>query len=80
MSRNRSARVIVSLIVIATLTVSLVGGCRGTKFFERERLSDRSMQFDTDDSFVFIRNKTEAAREGAFGGYGAAAAGGCGCQ
>lgn len=68
------------LVLGLLVLLGVAGGCRGTKFYERERLVDRSMQFDEDDSFVFIRNKTEAAREGAFGGFGAAAAGGCGCQ
>ena len=55
-------------------------GCARTEFYERERLMQPCMQFDDDASFVYIRNKTEAAREGGFGGYGAAVAGGCACQ
>ncbi|CAN0553511.1 unnamed protein product [Laminaria digitata] len=38
------------------------------------------MQIDADGRVVYIRNKMEAAREGAFGGFGGGAAGSCGCQ
>ncbi len=68
------------LTALALLMVSHLAGCVGANYFERERLLDRAMAFDFDDSFVFIRHKTEAAREGSFGGFGAAAAGGCACQ
>jgi hypothetical protein len=57
-----------------------VSACSTTKYYERERLSHRCMEFDADGRLVFIRNKVEAAREGAFGGFGGAAAGSCGCQ
>ncbi len=62
----------------------LVGGsaasCATTRFHQREKISDRCMKLDQEGELVYLRNKTEAAREGAFGGYGTAAAGGCGCQ
>ncbi len=67
-------------VVVALCGLMLGGGCTGTQYYERERLQDPAMQFDTDAGFTFIRHKTEAAREGSFGGYGAAAAGGCACQ
>ena len=57
-----------------------IGGCATTRFHQRERLADRAMQPDNDPSLLYLRDKVEAAREGALGGYGAAVAGGCGCQ
>ncbi len=74
--RSRRSVAVVGLLSLLGATAS----CQATRFYERERLVDRSMQFDADDAYVFVRNKTEAAREGSFGGFGAAAAGGCGCQ
>ena len=59
---------------------ALAGGCQTTQYYERERLSRRAMQVDADGRLVYIRNKMEAAREGAFGGFGGAAVGSCGCQ
>jgi len=56
------------------------GGCQGTQVHEREQLFNPVMEFDSDLGITFIRHKTEAAREGSFGGFGAAAAGGCACQ
>ncbi len=55
-------------------------GCSATKFHQREALNDRAMQFDEDSGLTYIRLKIDAAREGSLGGFGAAEAGGCGCQ
>lgn len=67
--------------VASTLLVALLAqGCTPTRYYERRKLLDRAMVFDADLRLEYIRNKTEAAREGSFGGYGAAAVGGCGCQ
>ncbi|MBK8482752.1 MAG: DUF4266 domain-containing protein [Proteobacteria bacterium] len=62
------------------LLALLAQGCAPTRYYERRKLVDRAMLFDVDMRLEYIRNKTEAAREGSFGGYGAAAVGGCGCQ
>lgn len=64
----------------ALLVALLAQGCAPTRYYERRKLVDRAMVFDADMRLEYIRNKTEAAREGSFGGYGAAAVGGCGCQ
>jgi hypothetical protein len=55
-------------------------GCASTEFYQREKLNDRAMQFDQDGGLNYLRQKIEAAREGSLGGFGAAEAGGCGCQ
>jgi len=67
---------------VVLLAAGLFGApaCARTEFFEREKLTAPCMQFDADGAFIYIRNKTEAAREGGFGGYGGAFAGGCACQ
>lgn len=67
-------------IFVLVLALSALAGCRTTRFHERERLAHRAMQPDVDGRTVYIRNKMEAAREGAFGGFGGASAGSCGCQ
>jgi len=70
------------LLATTAMAVSLLAilGCASTAAYEREKLVDPCMQFDADDSYVFIRHKTEAAREGSLGGFGAASSGGCACQ
>lgn len=78
---HRTRLTLPTVLFPALLLPALVlPGCVATDVHERERLQDPCMQFDQDASWVFLRNKTEAAREGSFGGFGAAAAGGCACQ
>lgn len=67
-------------IVVAALFCSIASGCATTQVPDREKIADEAMYFDSDGSVTFLREKVEAAREGALGGYGGAAAGGCGCQ
>jgi hypothetical protein len=55
-------------------------GCTTTRYHEREKIADRSAAFDQDRQVLYLRDKIEAAREGSFGGFGGAAAGGCGCE
>ncbi|MGF1510725.1 MAG: DUF4266 domain-containing protein [Myxococcota bacterium] len=67
-------------VLMTWIGVAGLSACSTTRYYEREKLSHRCMQFDGDGRLIFIRNKVEAAREGAFGGFGGAAAGSCGCQ
>ena len=67
-------------LAVVLFFCAAAASCATTRFHQREKLSDRCMKLDQEDELVYLRNKTEAAREGAFGGYGSAAAGGCGCQ
>jgi hypothetical protein len=62
------------------LAAASLGGCSTTRYHERQRLADRAMALDADRPVLYLRDKIEAAREGGFGGYGGAAAGGCGCE
>ncbi len=50
------------------------------QYYDRSKQKDLAMEFDADPGWVGVRDKIEAAREGAFGGFGAARAGGCACQ
>jgi hypothetical protein len=68
------------MVVLALAGAAILSGCQTTRYFERSRLADRAMAMDGSGGLVYIRNKIEAAREGGFGGFGASAAGGCGCQ
>lgn len=54
--------------------------CQTTRYYERRKLVAPCMQIDGDRSLLYIRNKIEAAREGALGAFGASASGSCGCQ
>ncbi|MFO0722756.1 MAG: DUF4266 domain-containing protein [Myxococcota bacterium] len=68
------------LRVLIASAVLLASGCSTTRYYERQRLADASMQFDSDPTLVYLRTKVEAAREGGLGGFGGSAVGGCGCQ
>ena len=68
------------LSAVLTIAMFTSSGCATTEFYEREKLNDRSMQFDQDGGLNYLRSKIEAAREGSLGGFGSAEAGGCGCQ
>ena len=70
-------RLLLGLALGASLALC---GCKTTDFTEREALSDRAMQFDSDGGLQYFRGKLEAAREGGLGGFGSGTAGGCGCQ
>ncbi|MFT7621320.1 MAG: hypothetical protein ACI9WU_000481 [Myxococcota bacterium] len=71
-------RIISTLLAVG---LSLVfAGCATTRFYEREKLANPAMTLDADRRLEFVLNKVQAARGGSFGGFGGAAAGGCGCQ
>ena len=75
-------RLLIMLVCTAALpsTLGAASGCSTTRFYERARIADRAMQLDPDSSMTYYLNKLAGAREGGFGGYGGAAAGGCGCE
>jgi len=67
-------------VCMGMVVFGVLAGCNTTKYYEREKLTHPCMKLDADGRVVFIRNKVEAAREGAFGGFGGASVGSCGCQ
>ncbi len=67
-------------LLLVLFATALAQACTTTQYYERERLAHPCMRIDGDGRVTYIRNKMEAAREGAFGGFGGGAAGSCGCQ
>jgi hypothetical protein len=57
----------------------LIGGCAVVPQNRREHLADPTMQAEVDPMHSKAQRKKHAAREGAAGGDGQAAGGGCGC-
>lgn len=60
--------------VFATACIHPIGQAR------RARLSDPMMALSADPTETYARQKLHTSREGAAGGDGAAAGGGCACQ
>jgi hypothetical protein len=65
---------------LALLGLLLVGGCAIVPQNRRGRLADSMMQLDDDALESYRKTKFYSSREGAAGGDGVAAGGGCGCQ
>ena len=66
--------------VLSLATSLLAGGCAVVPQNRRKHLADPMMQFETDALDAHRRQKLYSTREGAAGGDGAPAGGGCGCQ
>lgn len=64
------------------LLVAIAGqaGCAVVPQNRRKRLADPMMRFDSDGLEAYKRQKFYSTREGAAGGDGTPAGGGCGCQ
>jgi len=67
------------LILIAA-AAALLGGCLRVHQVDRETLSQPIMQFEPMGSRQAFLNDVHAIREGASGGVGQSAGGGCGCN
>jgi hypothetical protein len=65
------------LLFVLSLTI---GGCAIVPQNRRARLADPIMQLDEDPLESHRKQKFYSTREGAAGGDGVAAGGGCGCQ
>lgn len=65
---------------VVLLLALVVGGCAMVPQNRRARLADPMMRLTGDDLEAARRQKLYNTREGAAGGDGAAAGGGCGCQ
>jgi len=68
-----SARVALALLALAT------SACQTVEFYEKEAFSDPVMRLDEDPTLTHLRQKVYYSREGATGGIGDSAGGGCGC-
>jgi hypothetical protein len=62
------------------LLLMMVSGCAIVPQNRRAHLADPMMQFATDSLETHKKEKFYSTREGAAGGDGAVAGGGCGCQ
>jgi len=70
------ARTVVGSLLFVLLALS---GCSTVEYYEKERLSDPAMVFETDPTEVHFFQKCYYSREGSAGGIGDTAGGGCGC-
>jgi hypothetical protein len=74
MKRTRA----VGLLLLVTLAGG--AGCAVVPQNRRKHLADPMMRFDADGLEAYKRQKFYSTREGAAGGDGTPAGGGCGCQ
>ncbi len=58
---------------------SFLGGCRGPAYYEKENLAQPIMNLSDDPTELHWMQKVLYSNEGAVGGIGSAAGGGCGC-
>ena len=65
---------------ILTALAALAGGCVRVHQVDRETLSKQIMQFEPMGNRQVFLNDFHAIREGASGGVGQSAGGGCGCN
>jgi hypothetical protein len=73
------ARRLLSL-ALAVAALSSLAACVVVPQNRRKRLADPMMRFDVDPLQAHKRQKFYSTREGAAGGDGTPAGGGCGCQ
>jgi hypothetical protein len=69
--------------VALLLSLAVAGGASGCAVVpqnRRKHLADPMMRFDADGLEAYKRQKFYSTREGAAGGDGTPAGGGCGCQ
>jgi hypothetical protein len=66
-------------VVLAGVIVLPLAGCATVRPWQRGRLADPCMTFDSDPGRVAYQIHWEEAREGAAGGFGVQS-GGCGCK
>ena len=74
---NHIARVVLLIVTLAAGFV--VAGCATVQPWQRGRLADPAMVFDSNGSLVSFMTHWQEAREGAAGGFGVQS-GGCGCK
>ncbi len=68
------------LVVTALAAAPMLAGCATVPQSRRARLADPMMSLSEDPLETYSKQKLYTSREGAAGGDGAAAGGGCGCQ
>jgi hypothetical protein len=73
-------RVRVCSVSGVALLISVLGGCAAVPQNRRAKLADPMMSLTDDTLETYRKQKLYDTREGASGGDGAAAGGGCGCH
>ena len=69
-----------ALYAALTLPLLLLGGaCNTVEFYEKAALADPTMQFTESPAQLHWQQKVQFSDEGAAGGIGTSAGGGCGC-
>jgi hypothetical protein len=69
-----------TVVVLLLMTLAASAGCAVVPQNRRKHLADPMMRFDADGLEAYKRQKFYSTREGAAGGDGTPAGGGCGCQ
>ena len=65
--------------VALALAALAASGCSTVPFYEKAAFSEPEMSFEEDPTETHFRQKVYYSREGATGGIGSGAGGGCGC-
>ena len=73
-ARRRAHRLLGGLLALSALA-----GCRTVDFYEKAAFSDPAMTMAESAAMGHWRQKVQYSDEGAAGGIGTAAGGGCGC-
>ena len=68
-----------NLTLCAALLSICLGSCNTVEFYEKGALSSPVMSFELDAGRAAFHQKVHYATEGAAGGLGTSAGGGCGC-
>ena len=74
--RNRFSHF--TLLLLLAIPI-LTAGCQTVEYYEKQRLIDPAMVFETDPTEVHFQQKVFYSMEGSAGGIGESAGGGCGC-
>jgi len=64
---------------LALLVLVCASGCNTVEFWQRAAFSDPVMEFAEDPTEIHMYQKVYYSAEGAAGGIGTSAGGGCGC-
>jgi hypothetical protein len=68
------------LLCLTLACLPLSAGCRHVEYWEKEHFSDPVMTYQPDGTLTHFDQKVFHSIEGAAGGFGASAGGGCGCN
>lgn len=68
------------VVLLLALSAAALTSCAAVHQIDREYLSTRKMQFDPDPAQQGVVAEFHSIREGASGGTGQSAGGGCGCN